>query len=84
VSPARRVSPSCRGLSPGPAAVSSIPVAVPSMSRGLSPVNVGVDSSGRLKIPPLSPQKQKDRVVDSGFSIAAKGRNDVSKQCRHF
>jgi hypothetical protein len=47
-------------------------------------MHVGVDSSGRHKIPPLSPQKQKDRVVDSGFSIAAKGKNDVSKQCRHY
>lgn len=39
-------------------------------------MRVGVDSGGRHKIPPLSPHKQKDWVVDSGFSNTADGRND--------
>jgi hypothetical protein len=79
VSPARRASPACRGPTPVPASVTSIPVAVSPMPRGLSPMRVGVDSGGRHKIPPLSPHKQKDWVVDSGFSNTADGRNDVSK-----
>jgi hypothetical protein len=69
--------------SPVPAAVSSIPVAVSPMPRGLSPVVAGVDSGGRHKIPPLSPHKKKDRVVDSGFRNTANDRNEVSKQRTH-
>jgi hypothetical protein len=45
-------------------------------------MHAGVNSGGRHKIPPLSPHKKLDRVVDSGVAITAKNRSYVSKLCR--
>lgn len=89
VSPARRVSPACRGISPVPIAVSPtpktalpMPMAISPKPNSISPMRAGVNSGGQHKIPPLSPHRKLDRVVDSDVTITANGRSYVSKLCR--
>jgi hypothetical protein len=59
-----------------------MPMAVSPKPSRISPMNAGVTSGGRHKIPPLSPHKKLDRVVDSDVTITANSRNYVSKLCR--
>lgn len=75
VSPARRVSPACRGISPTPRTVLPMPMAISPKPSAISPLHSGVNSGGQHKIPPLSPHKKLDRVVDSDVTITANSRN---------
>ncbi|XP_023721556.2 uncharacterized protein LOC111872178 isoform X2 [Cryptotermes secundus] len=82
ISPARRVSPACRGISPVPIAVSPtpktvlpMPMAISPKPNSTSPMRAGVNSGGRHKIPPLSPHRKLDRVVDSDVTITFNSRS---------
>ncbi|PSN45931.1 hypothetical protein C0J52_20204 [Blattella germanica] len=67
-----------RGTSPRPRGASSTSRGVSPSARSPSPMRIRSTSSGRHKIPPLSPRKKKEPVETSAFVNLPSFKDDVS------